>query len=78
MDTVITFNVETYEERIQIIRRPELPKSLVSVRFVVRWFYDDRLRRLYYEPVGLAPMAKVNDDEGNFLYSKPTFYWKIH
>ena len=76
--TVITFDIESYEERIRIIRRPEVSESVDSIRFVVRWFYDDRLRRLYYEPVGLAPMAGVNDEEGNFLYSRPAFYWKVY
>jgi hypothetical protein len=75
IDTIVTFDPLTYAENMQIVRHPDLSVEVGSIRFVVRWFYDERLRRLYYEPVGLSPMARVYDEEGNLRYYRPAFYW---
>jgi hypothetical protein len=77
IDTIITFDPVTYAENIQIVHRPDLSEGVGYIRFVVRWFFDERLRRLYYEPVGLCPMTRVNDEEGNLRYYRPAFYWRM-
>jgi len=60
-DTVITFDPETYEEQIQIVRNEINPEDLK--RF--------RLKEIF---LGIAPLRDITDDAGNFLYEQPMFW----
>lgn len=75
MDTIIVFNPETFEETITVTRQAPIGERIEAIRFAVRWFYDDRQRRLFYEFVGLAPTEGFYE-AGKLIYSKPLFYLK--
>lgn len=76
MDTIIVFDPVTFEETVAVTQHESIGERVHSIRFTVRWFYDDRKRQLYYAFVGLAPSERILDEEGNFLFSKALFYIK--
>lgn len=75
-DTMVAFDLETFEERITISQSLPIEERIDAIRFTVRWFYDDRKRRLYYEFVGLAPTERFFDEQGEVMFSKAMFYLK--
>lgn len=76
-DTVIMYDPETFEETIEVRYHPEASESLLAARFIVRWFWDDRLRKLYFQPVAWAPVGGVYDEKGALRYSKALFWVKM-
>ncbi|MBK6619369.1 MAG: hypothetical protein IPG32_00245 [Saprospirales bacterium] len=76
MDTMVTFDIEPFGERMTISQSLPIEERIDAIRFTVRWFYDDRKRRLYYEFVGLAPTERFFDEKGEFMFSKAMFYLK--
>lgn len=73
VDTVRTFNPETYAEKTEIVERNAL-KDVEQISFVQQWFFDDRKRIFFNRVTAVAPLVAVKDEEGNFLYSKVLFY----
>jgi hypothetical protein len=76
IDTVIVFDPETFEQAIEVRYKPDAPESLQAARFIVRWFWDDRLRKLYFQPVAWAPVGGVYDENGGLVYLKALFWVK--
>lgn len=76
VDTVTTFSPDTYQEVVQVIKNRPYVESIEEIRLVLRWFWDARSRKLYYEFVGYAPVQSVRDSEGMFKYYRPLVYIK--
>ena len=74
VDTVITFDPETYEEQIQVVRNDLNPEDVKRFRLKEVWFFDEESSRLQTHILGIAPLIDVNDDNGNFRYEKPMFW----
>jgi len=73
IDTVTTFNPETYAERTEIVQHNAI-KDVERISFVQQWFFDDRKRIFFNRVTAVTPLVAVKDEEGNFLYSKVLFY----
>ncbi len=74
VDTVITFDPETYEEQIQIVRNELNPEDVKRFRIKEVWFFDEETATLQVRILGIAPLIDVKDDNGNFKYEKPMFW----
>lgn len=74
VDTVITFDPETYEEQIQVVRNDLNPEDVKRYRVKEIWFFDEESSTLQVRILGIAPLIDVKDDNGNFRYEKPMFW----
>ncbi|MEK7254900.1 MAG: gliding motility protein GldN, partial [Bacteroidota bacterium] len=74
IDTVITFDPETYEEQIQIVRNDLNPEDVKRFRLKEIWFFDEETSTLQVRILGIAPLIDVKDENGNFKYEKPMFW----
>ena len=74
VDTVITFDPETYEEQIQIVRNELNPEDVKRFRLKEIWFFDEETSTMQVRILGIAPLIDVKDDNGNFKYEKPMFW----
>jgi gliding motility associated protien GldN len=74
VDTVITFDPETYEEQIQIVRNELNPEDVKRFRLKEVWFFDEETSTMQVRILGIAPLIDVKDDNGNFKYEKPMFW----
>jgi len=73
LDTIVTYDPATQEEQVQIEQRNCI-EQIERIRFVQNWYYDERHNRLYARLMGVAPLAAIRDNEGEFRYYKPLFY----
>jgi gliding motility associated protien GldN len=74
VDTVITFDPETYEEQIQVVRNELNAEDVKRFRVKEVWFFDEETSMLQVRVLGIAPLIDVKDDNGNFRYEKPMFW----
>ena len=74
IDTVITFDPETYEEQIQVVRNDINPEDVKRFRVKEVWFFDEETSTLQVRVLGIAPLIDKTDENGNFLYEKPMFW----
>ncbi len=73
-DTVVTFDPETYEEKVQIVRNDINWEDVKRFRIKEVWFFDKETSTLQVRILGIAPMIDVRDNEGNFRFEKPMFW----
>lgn len=74
IDTVITFDPETYDEQLQIVRNELNPSDIKRFRIKEVWFFDEESSTLQVRILGIAPLQDVKDDNGNFRYEQPMFW----
>lgn len=74
VDTVVTFDPETYAEQLQIAGFELNIKDVRQLRLVQDWYWHESRQRLIVRLVAVAPMIDVLDEQGEFRYSKPMFY----
>ncbi|MFQ5447126.1 MAG: gliding motility protein GldN, partial [Saprospiraceae bacterium] len=74
IDTVITFDPETYEEQLQVVRNDLNPEDVKRFRLKEVWFFDKETSTLQVRILGIAPLIDVKDENGNFRYEKPMFW----
>ncbi len=74
VDTVITFDPETYEEQVQVVRNDLNPEDVKRFRLKEVWFFDEQTSTMMVRILGIAPLIDINDDQGNFRYEKPMFW----
>lgn len=80
-DTLIEYLPKTYAENLpetyaeQITVRPwNRVEQIERIRFIHNWYYDERSHRLYARLVGIAPLAAMRGEDGDFRYNKPLYY----
>ncbi len=73
-DTVVTFDPETYEERIQVVRNDINWADVKRFRLKEIWFFDKETSTLQVRILGIAPLIDVRDNDGNFRYEKAMFW----
>ncbi len=74
MDTTITFDPETYEEIVEVVRNDINPEDIKRFRVKEDWFFDRETSTLQVRILGIAPIQDVTDDDGNFLFEKVMFW----
>jgi len=73
-DTVVTFDPETYEEKVAIVRNDVNWENVKRFRIKEIWYFDKEISQLQVRILGIAPMIDVTDNEGNFRFEKPMFW----
>jgi len=76
VDTVVTFDPETYEEKVQVVHNELNPDNIRHFRLVQTWYWDERRHRLSICLDAVAPIIDVLDSRGEFRYARPLFYWR--
>ena len=74
VDTIVTFDPETYEEKRQIVRNEINWENVKQFRVKEVWFFDKESSTLQVRILGMAPLIDEYDDNGNFKFTRP-MYW---
>ncbi|MBK7937060.1 MAG: hypothetical protein IPJ82_08170 [Lewinellaceae bacterium] len=75
-DTVVTFDPETYEEKVRVVRNDINADHIKELGLYQTWYWDERRNRLSICLDAVAPIRNVIDSMGNFRYSVPMFLMK--
>lgn len=73
-DTVVTWDVETGEEIVQIVRNQVNPEDVKRFRVKESWYFDKQRGTVQVRILGIAPLISEFDNEGNFKWEKPLFW----
>ncbi len=73
-DTVMTFDPETYEENVKVVRNDINFADVKRFRIKEVWFFDKETSTMQVRILGIAPMIDVIDNDGNFRYESPLFW----
>lgn len=74
-DTITTFDPETYEEIIEVVRNDMDPLDVERYRLKEVWFFDEETSAMDVRILGIAPLRNVYDREtGEFRYEQPMFW----
>ncbi|MGH1339387.1 MAG: hypothetical protein ACRBFS_24925 [Aureispira sp.] len=75
IDTIITFDPETFEEIVQVVSDKFEAKEVKSVRLVQDWAWDQKQQQLNIRLIAYAPICHLVDgrDKG---HKRPYFYKK--
>lgn len=74
VDTVITFDPETYEEIVQIVNNELNPDDVKRFRIKEVWYFDKEKSEVRSRILGIAPLMNSYDDNGNFRFELPLFW----
>ena len=74
VDTIITFDPDTFLEIIQVVVNKLDPKDVKQYRLKEVWFFDEETSQLEVRILGLAPIIDKYDDNGNFMFTMPMFW----
>lgn len=74
VDTIITFDPDTYEEKIKIVRNDLNWEDIKRFRLKEVWFFDEETSTLQVRVLGIAPLKEEFDDNGNFKFEYPMFW----
>ena len=74
IDTIVTFDPETYEEKVQIVRNDINWEDVKRFRLKEVWFFDKETSTMQVRILGIAPLIDVKDNDGNFRFEKPMFW----
>ncbi len=77
VDTVITFDPETYEEKVVIVRNDINLNNIKSLRLLQTWYWDERKNRLSICSDQVGPIIDMIDYNGNLRFSRPLYYVKV-
>ncbi len=74
VDTITTFDPETYEEKIEVVTNELNPEDVKRFRVKEMWYFDENTSTLKVRILGIAPLIDVLDDNGNFKFEKLVFW----
>jgi gliding motility associated protien GldN len=74
VDTIITFDPETFEEIVQVVVNDLNPADIKKYRLKEVYFFDEEKSSLDVRILGIAPIIDRVDNNGNFLNSGPMFW----
>lgn len=74
IDTIVTFDENTYEETIKIVENELNPENVKQFRIKEMWYMDKETSTLNVRILGIAPLMDDYDDNGNFRFTRP-LYW---
>lgn len=75
-DTIITFDPETYEETVQVVRMEFGPLDITDFRVQQNWFFAPSRKSLQCSAHGVAPAIPIIDEYGTRLALRPLFFWR--
>ncbi len=74
-DTIVTFDPETYEEKIEVVRNDMDAEDVKRYRVKERWFFDEETSTLQVRILGIAPYRDIVDKTtGEFKYEQALFW----
>ncbi|MEM9886036.1 MAG: gliding motility protein GldN [Bacteroidota bacterium] len=73
-DTIITFDPETYEEKIKVVRNEINFEDVKRFRLKEVWFFDEESSTMKVRILGIAPILEERDENGNFKYEQAMFW----
>ncbi len=73
VDTVITFDPQTYVETVQVIKNDYKYSDVNACRLVQDWYYLPEKRMIVNRLRSIVPIVGVKDDKGNFKYWKALY-----
>lgn len=74
IDTIITFDPETFIETVQIVKNFYNPNDLKQVILAQEWYFDNRRKVVANRLKAVAPYIEVRDADNNFLYNRIEFF----
>jgi gliding motility associated protien GldN len=74
VDTIITFDPETFEEIVQVVVNDLNPEDIKKYRIKEVYYFDEETSTMSVRILGIAPIIDRVDDNGNFLNSGPMFW----
>jgi gliding motility associated protien GldN len=74
VDTIITFDPETFEEIVQVVVNDLNPQDIKRYRLKEVYFFDEEKSEMDVRILGIAPIIDRLDENGNFLNSGPMFW----
>lgn len=74
VDTVITFDPETFEEIVTVVVNDLNPDDIKKYRIKEVWYFDEETSTMSVRILGIAPIIQRYDDNGNFLNEGPMFW----
>lgn len=74
IDTVVTFDIETYEEKITVTRNDINPEDIKRFRVKEVWFIDEESSEMRVRILGIAPIKDVLNEDGSFAYEEAMFW----
>ena len=74
VDTVSTFDYDTYEEKIEIVRSELNWEDVKQYRVKEIWFFDEELSRMRVRILGLAPLFTETNEESGLSFTRPLFW----
>lgn len=73
-DTITTFDPETYEEIVTVVRNDINPEDVKRFRMKEVWFFDEESSTMKVRILGIAPIIEERDEAGNFKYEQAMFW----
>lgn len=73
IDTIVTFDIETYEETTTVTKNDINPEDIKRFRVKEVWFIDEESSEMRVRILGIAPIKDVMED-GVFAYEEPLFW----
>jgi gliding motility associated protien GldN len=73
-DTIVTFDPETYAEKVTVVRNDINWEDVKRFRVKEVWFFDKETSTMQVRILGIAPLIDVKDNEGNFRFERPMFW----
>ncbi len=74
VDTVVTFDPVTYEEKTEVVVNELNPADIKRYRIKEDWVFDEESSTLKVRILGIAPLKDEYDENGNYLYELPMFW----
>ena len=74
IDTVTTFNYDTYEEEIKIVRNEIYWDDINQYRMKEMWYFDEESSMMKSRILGIAPVYTEVDEETGVEFTYPLFW----
>ena len=75
VDTIVTFDTDTYEEEVQIVKKSKINyKDFEYFRVLQHWYFDKSTNTLASKVISIGPLQDVLDANGELKYRKALYY----
>ncbi|MFK8005749.1 MAG: hypothetical protein AB8H03_05230 [Saprospiraceae bacterium] len=75
VDTIITFDPETYKEEIQIVKNSKIKyKDFEYFRILQHWYFDKSTNTLASKVISIGPLQDVLNEDGKLRFRKALYY----
>lgn len=76
-DTITDIDIITNKVKIRLVENKLDINDINELRFVQEWAWDNKRKALSVRLLGIAPMKKFKNEEGEFLFMIPLFYQRF-